>query len=650
MPNPLFCPRECNDNVFCNGLEYCEESTRSCEPGLPALCDDEDECTTDSCDPSFDACVAIEVGFDGDLDGLTECRGDCDDSRGDVYPGSEEVCDRVDQDCDGDIDEGVLSPCNDCRPGCNRVVLPSSGGWAVDDPDTAGVRVDSMGRLVLNATREDSNYAWIANTRFGTVTKMDARTGNQLGEYATALNDGTNNAHPAEDECFTERVGGNCPSRTAVDARGAVYIANRAFFWQGTVTKIAGERDDCVDRDGNGVIETSVDLNGNGVIERFVPGEYQGQDDECILWTRNVGGEGGVPRAIAVAADGTIWVGLHDARRVLQLDPSDGSQLRDISVGGSRRNFNPYGAAIDGRGRLWLTEAASGRILSIDTATGAVGLPRSPDGSRDCIGSYGIAIDGRDRVWLAGFQCPSAFRYDSDGDGWFRVRLPDSGLGRGIVVDNRGYVYMAASHTHISTGIGGWSIGDPITRVTRFRADDGGDMRVYGTPSDPLPGLGTVGVGLDADNQVWLINQESATAVRLNPETGSTREFAVGNQPYTYSDFTGYVFRTFTAPNGSYRQIVEGCSMGLTEWEYLNWRADTPGSSSVELRVRSANTLEELSSTAWTEPYISSPADLTVAPGPVAQRQFMEFELQLVADGVLTPRVTDLTIQYNCPI
>ena len=100
MPNPLFCPQECNDGVFCNGLEYCEESSRSCQPGLPALCDDEDECTADSCDPSFDACVAIEIGADEDGDGLTECRGDCDDTRSDVYPESPEVCDRVDQDCD----------------------------------------------------------------------------------------------------------------------------------------------------------------------------------------------------------------------------------------------------------------------------------------------------------------------------------------------------------------------------------------------------------------------------------------------------------------------------------------------------------------------------------------------------------------------
>ena len=46
--------------------------------------------------------------------------------------------------------------------------------------------------------------------------------------------DGTNHAAPTGEECETDRRGGNCPSRTAVDLRGSVYVANRAFFGQGT--------------------------------------------------------------------------------------------------------------------------------------------------------------------------------------------------------------------------------------------------------------------------------------------------------------------------------------------------------------------------------------------------------------------------------
>ena len=47
----------------------------------------------DACDP------------DNDGDGYPESE-DCDDTRDDVYPGAQERCDGVDQDCDGTIDNG----------------------------------------------------------------------------------------------------------------------------------------------------------------------------------------------------------------------------------------------------------------------------------------------------------------------------------------------------------------------------------------------------------------------------------------------------------------------------------------------------------------------------------------------------------------
>ncbi len=43
---------------------------------------------------------------DMDMDGFSSCDGDCDDSRSDVYHGCVEICDEVDNNCDGIVDEG----------------------------------------------------------------------------------------------------------------------------------------------------------------------------------------------------------------------------------------------------------------------------------------------------------------------------------------------------------------------------------------------------------------------------------------------------------------------------------------------------------------------------------------------------------------
>lgn len=45
------------------------------------------------------------VCHDRDNDGITNCNGDCNGYDPTVYPGAEDICDEIDNDCDGEIDE-----------------------------------------------------------------------------------------------------------------------------------------------------------------------------------------------------------------------------------------------------------------------------------------------------------------------------------------------------------------------------------------------------------------------------------------------------------------------------------------------------------------------------------------------------------------
>ena len=99
--------------------EDCDDSDNTVYPGAEEICDGKDN----NCDGNIDEGVSITFYRDSDGDGwgdkndtTTACEmpdgyaaqfGDCDDSDPNVNPEAVEVCDNVDNNCDGQIDEGA---------------------------------------------------------------------------------------------------------------------------------------------------------------------------------------------------------------------------------------------------------------------------------------------------------------------------------------------------------------------------------------------------------------------------------------------------------------------------------------------------------------------------------------------------------------
>ena len=102
------------------------DANEVCSDGKDNDCDGDTDCDDSNCagDPACITCTdndgdgyAIEGGACGPVD--------CDDIRADVNPGATEVCDGIDNDCDGDVDEGLdadgdgMAHCNDQCPNSN---------------------------------------------------------------------------------------------------------------------------------------------------------------------------------------------------------------------------------------------------------------------------------------------------------------------------------------------------------------------------------------------------------------------------------------------------------------------------------------------------------------------------------------------------
>ncbi|HJL49758.1 MAG TPA: MopE-related protein, partial [Polyangiaceae bacterium LLY-WYZ-15_(1-7)] len=91
----------CDDGLFCNGAETCAPDAagadaRGCMPG-------DAPCAMSACDEAADRCddCGITADVDGDGFDAIACGGeDCDDDDPDRFPGNPERCDDVDQDCD----------------------------------------------------------------------------------------------------------------------------------------------------------------------------------------------------------------------------------------------------------------------------------------------------------------------------------------------------------------------------------------------------------------------------------------------------------------------------------------------------------------------------------------------------------------------
>lgn len=494
---------------------------------------------------------------------------------------------------DADFDGGVLFNVNHAAPNNNQ--------------------------LQLNQQSETFPVLWVANAGEDTVSRIDTNTGKEVARYRTWFPVGTHGP-----------FSGPAPSRTAVDGDGNCYVANRHFDGRpAEVMKILASGG--IDRNGNGVIDTSADTNNNGVIagaEMLAMTDANANNiveigeiaDERIAWHVRVGGAGLLGRSLTIDPNGFIWLGLYSGQVYYKLDPNNGNVVAGpINVAPN----TPYGAVVDATGILWGASLAS-NLLKLDTNTNTFIGTFSHSGS-----NYGIGF-GNNRVYLG--QASPVRSFDPTTNTFSEINL--GFVAYGVSTASNGDLLVHGST--VSGSAGG---------ATRFRPD-GSIVWSKGNQvgANDFGGRGCVP---DANGDVWTINLDTNNVSKYDGDDGTPLGvFPVGLSPYSYSDATGSTF-VQTIGLGRWTAVFD-TGVNTTDDVVVTWNASQPGQSKLVVASAASNTK-------------SSPGDYNTGdfvpvtngstPGLAGRYQAVQVTFTADPSNSDSPVLFDLTLQApdDCP-
>ncbi|MBI4701567.1 MAG: hypothetical protein HY744_10465 [Deltaproteobacteria bacterium] len=498
----------------------------------------------------------------------------------------------------GDFDTGTLDNVVDSPP--NRVVLGPT--WV------------SKTRLV-----------WTTNYNYGFVLRMDSTTGKQTSRFDSALqfiNGVPTGARPSQEFCNWSNTG-NCPGRVAVDTNGDVWICNRAFGSQGTLSKFSGDIKHCIDRNNNGIIDTSKDANNDGVIAVNDPKEYFGQNDECILATIPVGPSNRWPRGVAVDKKGKIWACTFNEGKVYRFNPNEPVALEgSATVGG-----NPYSMATGGN-YLFVSRCAGGQPpvrVNIDTfAVEGISCPGMGSGT------YGVVGDpGGNVAWFGG-HCSGDGIWRADFANKTCTKTGTGGSVTAVTLDLQGNVW-GANYSN-----------NTIHKMTAAGA-------LLGTY--PAGGSNPHGLSVDFDGNIWIVTH-SPSMVKMNTSGQILGTYSIGGpgvpnaDPYLYSDFTGVQVNR-QAPYtyvGTWDAVYDGGGPAIA-WAKVAWNKEpegaVPAETSLVVSVRAADTPVGVGQAAYAQAGNGTPLKDVVG-------RYVQLRAGLKGPGYLTPTLSDITVTGPC--
>lgn len=546
-------------------------------------------------------------GANGDGAGGARCR-----------PTGEEVCDGADNNCDGQVDEGVSNACGMCSGSCFDVTAAGALGdgaiiLSAGDPSNPAKRAG----VSLNARNRAYKYLWVPNHTVDSISKFNSETEQEEARYWVGVN----------------------PSRTAVDLDGNAWVGGRGTLDEATdrwvnggqLTKIIADPGACPDRNGNGQIETSRLVEGQIVQVNSAADPFA---DECVVYSAIPNPAQPSIRGLAVGPDGLVWIG-YTASGVQPIHPigfaigpfygddavplwttGEDSILRaagsTVSLGGV------YGLVSDAQGVLYVAPTGERTYLAAFDTVKRAWVAAYQRASKAC--SYGIAVDRLGRVWTGTGtgECAGVGMFDPHARRLYTFAVPAETtpqLGGTVPVQLIDRAGPGGDQRYLTTGVAVepatgdiWASFYKLGYSGRLRVDDTDlaksqwtligthkataetNLAVLATSESPTD---LRGIGFDGRGFAWTLGLATDRLFKLDPATNARAASLPEGKPvglgthYTYSDFSGSSVFNFTAPQGSWRHFFEPAGTCFVP-EKVVWEAFVPESTAVKLRIRVA--------------------------------------------------------------
>ncbi len=391
-----------NDNDGYSAEEDCDDAHPGIHPGATERCNGKD----DDCDAAVDDGVLVAYWPDGDGDGYGRSEGsvegcaapsgyaavdgDCDDDDNEVHPGVEELCNGLDDDCDGEADPGAPEVAftdadgdgyGDSTARTRTCVLADDQSWVGEDcDDTDPSR--SPGAEEVCGDGDDDDCDGLVDRADAPALWYEDLDGDGYGDDSTEL-----------DACDPPTgwvlEGGDCVIDEAVAHPGALEVCD------GVDNDCDGSSDEGFDADGDGYGAESC---GGGDCEDGDPTIHPGAedtagdgiDDDCDGHD-TFGGFGGEYSLSEASTKLTAHRANMDAGRLLDAADLDGDGVDDLLVA------TLYAHAFNGGAFLVYGQIPGGTSSLPDVGYNIAGVPRTYGASRS-IGLGDVDGDGFEDV------------------------------------------------------------------------------------------------------------------------------------------------------------------------------------------------------------------------------------------------------------